>query len=223
MKNEEHLQAQSMRQNGLSIKDIAQELGVSKSTVSVWVRDIELSLNQIEALKKKNPAYNGDHSGPKARKAKAREQRLLYRNVGAEFAKRREFLHAFGCALYWAEGTKHRTRCQFVNSDPAMLSTFLTFIRAYFPNEKINVHVNCYTNNGKTVAEIEDYWSITLNIPRSQFWKTTTDNLSKYSHSKKSKNKLPYGTVKLTVSNVRVAQHIFGAIEQYGGASLCLD
>jgi predicted transcriptional regulator len=35
--------ARILRQQGKSVGAIAQELGVSKSSVSLWVRDIELS------------------------------------------------------------------------------------------------------------------------------------------------------------------------------------
>jgi hypothetical protein len=39
---------------------------------------------------------------------------------------------------------------------------------------------------------------------------------SRYS-KKTRKNKLPYGTCRLTVSDVRIAQHLYGAIQEYGG------
>ena len=43
--------ARDMRGKGESVKKIAQELGVSKSIVSLWVRDIILSVEQWEKLK----------------------------------------------------------------------------------------------------------------------------------------------------------------------------
>jgi hypothetical protein len=37
-------------------------------------------------------------------------------------------------------------------------------------------------------------------------------------HSKRKRlNKLPYGTCRLTVCDVRIAQHLYGAIQEYGG------
>jgi hypothetical protein len=39
---------------------------------------------------------------------------------------------------------------------------------------------------------------------------------SKYSQ-KKRRNKLPYGTCKLTVNSTRIVQTIFGSIQEYGG------
>jgi hypothetical protein len=45
--------------------------------------------------------------------------------------------------------------------------------------------------------------------------KSTTDNISKYSYKERSKNKLLYGIVSVRVYDVKIAQHIFGAIQEY--------
>jgi len=42
-KVEEHARARELRAQGLTLLDIATELGVSKSSVSVWVRDVEFT------------------------------------------------------------------------------------------------------------------------------------------------------------------------------------
>jgi transposase-like protein len=47
------------RQEGESIKVIARRLGVAPSSVSVWVRDIELTAEQHQALLRRNSSYNG--------------------------------------------------------------------------------------------------------------------------------------------------------------------
>ncbi|MEK6275897.1 MAG: hypothetical protein AABM30_11235 [Actinomycetota bacterium] len=46
--------------------------------------------------------------------------------------------------------------------------------------------------------------------------KSTINTYSKYS-KKKRRNKLPYGTCRLTVSDTRLVQHIYGAIQEYAG------
>ena len=51
-KSKQMLQARQLRKEGESIKVIAKKLSVSVSSVSVWCRDIELSKEQIESLKK---------------------------------------------------------------------------------------------------------------------------------------------------------------------------
>ena len=44
------LKSREFRKKGLSIKEIQKRLGVSRSSVSLWVRDIKLSKKQFEKL-----------------------------------------------------------------------------------------------------------------------------------------------------------------------------
>jgi hypothetical protein len=109
-----------------------------------------------------------------------------------------------------------------------MLKMFLQFLYQCYgiTKEQIKIHINCYTTNGISVEEIEKYWADNLDIPKSCFGKTTTDNLSKYSLQKKAKNKLLYGTVKIKVfKSVWLVQNIFGAIQEYANfnSEYCVD
>jgi predicted transcriptional regulator len=60
------------REEGLAIRVIAEQLGVSKSSVSVWTRDIELTEEQHEQLRQANPIPNQQHRGQERRRATAR-------------------------------------------------------------------------------------------------------------------------------------------------------
>ena len=48
----EKIKATVLRKGGMSIKKIAASLGLSKSTISMWCRDIALSEEQIQVLVK---------------------------------------------------------------------------------------------------------------------------------------------------------------------------
>jgi predicted transcriptional regulator len=100
MKNIEQCKAKELRSQGMSIKTIAKELGVSAGSVSVWVRDIELSPEQIETLKSQNAIYDNQHKGAKARQLQARQQRLRYQEEGRIKAREKDPLHMAGCMLY---------------------------------------------------------------------------------------------------------------------------
>src|SRR5688572_3496121 len=57
-------EARRLRQQGMAIKRIAKQLSVSQSSVSIWVRDIVLSDEQMAALKLAQHTYNpGPHKG----------------------------------------------------------------------------------------------------------------------------------------------------------------
>jgi hypothetical protein len=82
--------------------------------------------------------------------------------------------------------------------------------------EQIMFSVNVYTNNGITLAEIERYWLDVLGLPAGNARKHTTNHLPT-SSSGRATNKLPYGVCTLRVHNTWMVQHIYGAIQEYGG------
>ena len=218
-KKDEQLMARQLRSSGKSIKEISKTLSVSIGSVSTWVKDIVLTDEQITYLKDRNPLHSRQCKGAKSRKDNARSQRLIYQTEGKSQAKILDPLHISGCMLYWAEGSKSRNTCSFSNSDPNMLKLYLKFLKNCFniTNNDIKIYINCYTTNGKSIDDIETYWQQELDIPKSSFGKTTTDNLSIYS-KKKSKNILLYGTLSIKVlKSTWLVQHIYGAIQEYTG------
>jgi hypothetical protein len=120
--------------------------------------------------------------------------------------------------LFWAEGSRRRNRVEFTNSDPAMLSLFMCFLRRYFEpsHESVSVACNLFADHEERQRQIEDFWLATVALPRSCMTKTM---VNKYSRSSKRtrKNRLPYGTCRVTVHKTQVVQHIYGAIQEYGG------
>lgn len=124
-----YIQARKLRSKGESVRDIAKSLGVSRGTASHWVRDMVLTVEQLEKLRQSS--IKGSELGrlrgalvQKARRAeiiKNAEQEGIRNLTGLE---KREFLIA-GVALYWGEGCKKTTRMEFCNSDPRMVK-FLT-------------------------------------------------------------------------------------------------
>ena len=124
-----------------------------------------------------------------------------------------------GCMLYWAEGSKERNVVKFANSDPAMVRFFVRFLRECFdvsPKE-FRLRLNVYTNNGLTLRQIEKHWLESLGLPRTCL-RGHSLNVYPTSSSGKRGKKLPYGVCFLTVAkSTHILQHIYGAIQQYGG------
>ena len=219
VKTEEREEARRIRrEDGLPIKEIARQLGVSVSSVSVWVRDIELTPEQHAVLRAKNPAYNQLLSGRGVPAANRRAERMAYQTNGRESARRGDLLHLAGCMLYWAEGSKARNQLRFANSDPEMVRFFVRFLRKCFrlrPDE-IRITCNLFADHRRRQREIEDFGLETVGLPASSLGPSTVNVYSKHS-GRKRLNKLPYGTCRVTVSRTRVTQHIFGAIQEYAG------
>ena len=116
MKNEKKDQARKLRSEGLSIKSIARKLKVAISSVSIWVRDIPLTKEQIETLEqnwKCKSSYKGRMAGSKAIKKIYEEKRSTHKKLGAQTALKLEPLHILGCSLYWAEGRRRNNNFVF--------------------------------------------------------------------------------------------------------------
>lgn len=218
MKTEEKNKARELRIQGIPIKKISKILNVSKSTVSLWVKDIKLTEEQIEANKLLNPIYNVSLNGAQARAEKARLQRIEFQEFGKTRAKENNPLHQMGCMLYWGEGDKNKNSCGLANSDPNLLKFFLKFlIESYnISTDMITFRVNCHLNNDLTIEQIENYWLNILNLPKSCLRKPIINTKSSASKEKKDKNILPYGTGHIRVNSTELVQNIFGAIQEYG-------
>ena len=60
----------------MTAEEIARAVGVSRSSVSLWVRDIELSAEQVDALRSRNPILNGQLAGARSRSSRRSRPRV---------------------------------------------------------------------------------------------------------------------------------------------------
>jgi transposase-like protein len=217
MKTAEREQARKLRrEEGRSVKELAALLGVSRSSISLWVRDIDLTDEQRAGLRRRSGG--GRIEGSQTNAARALARRRQAQASGREAAREGNVLHAAGCMLYWAEGSRDRHAVRFTNSDPAMVRFFLNFLRRCFAvrEEKFAVTCNLFADHVERQSQIEDFWLTTLDLPRSCLRKSTVNAYSKYSQ-KKRRNKLPYGTCRITVCDTALVQNLNGAIQECAG------
>ena len=205
------------RDEGRSIKEIADLLHVSPSSVSRWTADITLAPAFIEALRARNPAVNGRLEGTREQSAAKRAARLAAQERGRQLARNPTRLHLAGCMLYWSEGSKDRTAVMLTNSDPDLLALFVRFLRKCYavPPERIALTVNCHLNNGLELAEIEAWWLDRLELPPRSLRKATVNSPSRASRWRR--NVLIYGTARVAVYSTAIVQSIYGAIQEYAG------
>ena len=217
-KPEERQAARQLRQqHGLSIKEIATKLGVARSSVSVWVRDIALTAQQQARLDDRNKHHPAQRNGSRANKAKHRKQREYYQQEGRLKAREGDMLHSWGCMLYWAEGNKARNMIAFSNSDVDMMRLFIRSLRESLCicDKDIRFRVNCYTDSKERQEEVVQYWCDALELAEE---KTRTHSFNaKPISSKQTNDKLVWGVCRVEVYNTRAIQHIYGAIQEYVG------
>jgi hypothetical protein len=214
VKRETRAQARALRQQGRSVREIAELLAVSKSSVSTWVRDIELTDTQIENLKENQRRYGAQNAGAKINQRRAEKIRIAYQAEGRARAREGSQLHLIGCMLYWAEGAKARNAIIFTNSDSDMLVLFMCFLREELNirDDDVRLLIHCHTHDPAEIARIESYWADLLQLPMSCFNQT---QIKKGSNTRK--NILKNGVCSIRVFNTKLAMHIYGAIQEYGG------
>lgn len=217
-KSTEREQARQLRrEQGMSVKKIAKQLGVAPSSVSNWVRDIPLTDEQRQHLEDNHYSYGAQHKGSIANREKHRKIRLTYQEAGRQKAREGNPLHLTGCMLYWAEGRKARDSCIFSNSDPDMMCVYISFLRECLgvPSQEIYMRVFTYLDNNLRLEEIEHYWLKLLDLPLECL---KTSQVNQPTSSSQKGRKLLYGICELRVKNgTQYVQHIFGAIQEYMG------
>ncbi len=176
----EQEKARVLRKKGLSIGNIANEIGVSKSTVSYWCRDIVLSHAQVKHLGKqqKTAAVTAllAYAERRRRDRISRTNHLFKRgslDVG-KVSKRDLFM--VGLALYWGEGYKKgNDEFGFTNSDPETIRVIIRWLKDIYGVEKENLILRVSINqlHNKRELVVVSYWSKVTKIPKSQFTKTS--------------------------------------------------
>jgi hypothetical protein len=161
-KVKEQEKARVLRAQNRTLADIAQTLGVSKSSVSLWVRDVPFT----PTLRLRGP-----HRRPHpAHEAKLRQIEELNREgrerIGA--LSETEFLAA-GVALYAGEGAKGDGTVQFANTDPSMIRFFCAWLRRFFDVDPSRLRVRVYLHRGLDLEGAEAFWSKLTDVPREQF------------------------------------------------------
>jgi hypothetical protein len=204
--------------DGLPLNEIAHRVGVSISSVSLWVRDIELTPAQHAALDAKNPVRNGQLRGAMSNSKRCRAIRAAAQGHGRELAKRGDPLHLQGCMLYWAEGSKRRNSVTMTNADADLADVFMRFLRSCYgvTDDRVTLSLNCFLQNGLTLHAIQTWWLERLGLPVASLRAPAINRPS--SASKRLKGHcLPRGTARITVHSTFVVQSIYGAIQEYAG------
>lgn len=207
MKSREKIIALKLRKAGFSYSKIFKKVRVAKSTLSCWLRDIELTPKQKEKLLKgrEKSRYAG---------AKAQQIKRIKRTEEIMADSKKEFyllvknpLFLSGLLLYWAEGDKNRSeKVKVTNSDEAMIILMMKWFREIcnVPEEKFRISLHVHDLHCNRNAK--NYWVKITNVSKKQFHKIYV----KKSTLRQRKNVLYNGTCAITVNNKSLFRKIMG-------------
>lgn len=163
----EREEARRLRAQGHTLLEIAERLGVSKSSVSLWVRDVAFE------PRPRRRSQRGRRRAPNrlARRKQDEIDRLLAEGrerIGA--LSERDFLIA-GVALYAGEGAKTDGAVGFANTNPAFIGLFCTWLRHFFDIDESRLRLRLYLHEHLDIDEAVRFWSGLTGIPPAQFLK----------------------------------------------------
>ena len=156
--------ARDLRAQAWTLQEIATELGVAKSSVSLWVRDVifDPKPRQRPTVVSPNPLHL-------AKLAQIEEMNQW----GAErigVLSDAAFLAA-GVALYAGEGGNTDGAVSFANCDSEMIRFFCRWLRHYFEVDESRLRVWLYLHQGLDLEAAIAHWSSVTGIPSTQFGK----------------------------------------------------
>jgi transcriptional regulator with XRE-family HTH domain len=158
----EQQRARELRAQAWTLQDIATELEVSKSSVSLWVRDVAFTPNPRRRTRAPRPSSL--HLRKLAEIARCNDEGVALIGTLTE----RELL-VLGAALYLGEGFKRDGGVGMANTDAGVLIAFVAWLRRFFDIDETRLRVRLYLHEGLDLEHAEAQWSALLGIPRSQF------------------------------------------------------
>ncbi len=161
----ERERARELRARSWTLAAIAAELGVSKSSVSTWVRDVDFE------PRPRSRGHRSQRPHP-LRLAKLRqieECDAWGRKVVGQLSDRELLL--IGAALYAGEGDKRGDAVKLANTNPDLLLLHLAWLRRCFEIDERRLRMRLYLHEGLDLDASVAYWSGLTGIPPTQFTK----------------------------------------------------
>ena len=167
--------ARELRLQGWTYDQIEAELGCSRGSVSLWVRDLPKPERRDPTEQAKLAARKRwEHELAIRDEERQRTKNKAAQEIG-EMSDRDLFMT--GVALYWAEGTKDKPYARregviFVNSDPGVIQLYLAWLRLLgVERERLQYRVMIHMTADAEGAK--HYWANLVDVDVSTFQKTT--------------------------------------------------
>lgn len=177
-KDDLRAKARALRLQGLDYEEIVAQLNVSKSSVSLWVRDLPRPPGLTTDERAKRAAEGMRRYWDAERPVRAARRAAASTAAAASIGNLtdREILIA-GTVAYWCEGTKNKPyrradRVTFANSDPELISFFLLFLDTIgIPRSDLAFQLQIHET--ADVASAKRFWLALTEARTEQFGKTS--------------------------------------------------
>ncbi len=208
----------ALRKQGESINVIESSLGIPRSTLSGWFKDVALTEKQQQALQQRRR-----NAWVKARQKAVEwhnEQKRVRLHIANTEAMRtlrsvdindRHVLELALAVLYLAEGSKKNVETALGSSDVATLRFFLNGLNKVFDYDINTVRCELYLRADQEPEDLKRYWSQELGLPIKNFRQV---NFDKRSVGKKTYDAYK-GVCGLRCGNVAIRRRLVYLAEEY--------
>jgi len=170
-----------LRKKGKSYRDIENILGVNRSTLSGWLKNIKLTkeqksklhnnwLNALVTARKKAVLWH--NKGKNDRREKARQEvEKFVSNIDID----KNIQEIILATIYLAEGGKTEDSFSLANSNQKILLGVVNLLRKVFVIDESKFRCCLHLRKDQDENILKTFWSKTLSIPESKFYKTQFD------------------------------------------------
>lgn len=190
-----------LRKQGLTYSEILEKVPVAKSTLSLWLRSVGLTVRQKQRITKKKRQAQLKGAMVRKNKRLQSERKIIKqsRNEIGPITKRDFFI--LGIALYWAEGSKQGKKnvsqgVIFSNSDPQMILLFLAWLKRICGIDEKDIIYELYIHQSQNMSLCKKYWVKKLSISQT---KLNRIYLKKHTPLKGKNYRKNYGLIRIIV------------------------
>lgn len=164
-----------MRRLGASIRDIEKQLGIPRSTLSGWLRNIvltkehkdKLTQNWLAALVKARQQAVLSHN--RRKKGRLKEaQKQAQKTLSKINTSSKAVLELALAMLYLGEGSKTK-QTGMGNSDPLLLKFFIAALKNLYGYDVSSLRCELHIRADQNPDTVREYWSKELSIPIENF------------------------------------------------------
>jgi len=198
--------ALELRQLGKSYREIQKTVKVSKSSLSLWLKEYPLSSDQIQKLRDNNPERISHYRETRRKQREALLKQIYDNEKPLILPLSFRDLFIAGLFLYWGEGAKTKMSWfSLSNTDPSMIRFFISWIEKSLHLNRNDIKIRLHLYTDMDIRREIDFWSKELNIPKSQFRKPYIKKNLQHNITYKG---FRHGTCNIIINNAIVTKRI---------------
>lgn len=214
-KSRERDLALTLRGKGYSYSQIKEQLRISKSTLSLWLRKYPLTKEQIRKLRDVSEVRIERFRQTMQRKKTEKLARIFAEESKKWLPLSKRELFLAGLFLYWGEGNKQsKGSVGIYNTDPLLMQFALSWLTESLQINKEKIKVRLHLYSDMNIHEEIRFWSQKLKLPEKNFEKPYIKPTKRSSVSYKS---FGHGTCALVVHNTELINRLLMAIKAIAG------